>query len=148
MKRSSLPFLLAAIIALVLGFSCQRDPSIETGAFVPQFREAVRHAGFGIVNESTASKDEVPLPFSVQWHPRRWWGSGNSDAGTPFPDTADHFSVVRDRTSRLECFVRYFDGHAQFIAIHAPPNEPLAAINLRAALTQKFPGFPIKIEVR
>jgi len=147
MKRSALPFFLAAILALVVGFSCQHDPSIEGNAFVPQFRKAVKHGGFSIAREETVSKDEAPLPLSIRWHPRRWHTQSSPDSAVGNADGADHFGLVRDRTSRVECFVRYFDGRAQFVLIRANANESLAAMNLRSTLTQAFPDFPIQIEI-
>src|SRR3954453_5705788 len=99
MKRSAFPFLLAAIIALAVGFSYQHDPSIEADKFVKQLREAVQHGGFAIVNETAASKEEVPLPLSIQWHPRRWRTNSSSGGIAGNADGADHFGLIRDRTS-------------------------------------------------
>ena len=148
MKRSALPFFLAAILALVVGFSCQHDPSIEGNSFVSQLRTAVKHGGFSIVTEEAVSKDDVPLPLSIRWHPRRWHTQTSPDFAVSNADGADRFSLVRDRTSRVECFVRYLEGRAQFVLIRANPNESLAAMNLRSALTHAFPDFPIQIEIK
>jgi len=135
-------------MALVVGFSCQHDPSIEANTFVSQLRTAVKHGGFSVVTEETASKDDVPLPLSIRWHPRRWHTQASPDFAVGNGDGADHFGLIRDRTSRVECFVRYLDGRAQFVLIRANANESLAAMNLRSALTQEFQGFPIQIEIK
>ena len=147
MKRSSLPFLLAAILAILAGFSFERDPSINADAFVPELRQAVKRAGFTVVTEEMASKADVPLPITVRWHPRRLHAEPEANATAQTTDGADHFGLLRDRTSRVECFVRYLDGRAQFILIRAKSGESLAAANLRTALAKAFPGFPVELEV-
>ena len=135
------------MIAIAVGFSFERDPSISADTFVPQLRQAVKRAGFTLVREEAASKESVPLPITVRWHPRRLHSESEPSVTPQTADGADHLGLVRDRTSPVECFVRYLDGRAQFLLIRAKSNDSLAAANLRTALAKAFPDFPIELEV-
>ena len=148
MKRSAFPFLFAAIVAVVAGFSFQHDPSIDASAFEPQFREAARRVGLTVVNETAASVNELPLPLTVQWHPRRWHTNSANRAEVGVADGVDHYGLVREQASRVDCFVRYLDGRVQVIAVHAARGDSLAATDLRMALQQKFPGIPVKLQIQ
>lgn len=145
MKRSSLPFLLAAFIALAVGFSFQHDPSLDPNVFESQFRSAIRQAGFATLAEAELSADEVALPLTIRLHPRRW---RTPEAASPqAPDAVERFSLSRTNSTRVECYVRTLDGRVQLIEIRAPQSETIDAADLRVALRQRFPGLPVTLRM-
>ena len=73
--------------------------------------------------------------------------AGNGRLGLPNADL-QRFGLVRDRTSRVDCFVRYLDGRAQVVEIRAVRAESMAATDLRAALLQEFPALPIRVKLQ
>ena len=148
MKRSFFPFLLAALIAVGLVFSAQHDMSVGAEKFEQQMRAAAKRQNFLIVNEEAVSQDELPLPLSVRWNPRRWGPRSASEEAAKLPDNIQRYAFVRDRTSRVDCFVRYLDGRAQVVEIRAPRNQERAANEFRSVLTQEFPALPVKLRLQ
>ena len=146
MKRSSLPFFLAALIAVLITFSLQSDPSIDASAFEPRFREAARAAGLSVVNESNASKVELDLPWTVEWHPRRWKTRIANRPESGIDDGVDHYGLAGGKASRVDCFVRYLDGRVQVIAVRPINGDLFAAGEMRVALNRQFPKIPVKLQ--
>lgn len=148
MKRKVFILLAVTVIALAAAFVCQRDGSVELGTFQAQFRESLQQRGFTIVAQASGSRDQVPLPLTIQWHPRRWHIEPAVQATIGFPDSSEHFTVSRDGTSTIECFVRYLDSRAQLIDIRAAHSQALAASDVRSTLHERFPALPIKLRIQ
>ena len=144
-KRKIFILLAAAVIALALVFTLQRDPSVEFGTFQPQLRDTFRRSGYTTVTEASCSPQRVPLPLAIQWHPRRWHHESSVQMAIGFPNGAEYYTVTQDGSAMLDCFVRYLDGRASFIDIRASGAQHLAATALRSTLAQQFPGLPIKL---
>jgi hypothetical protein len=137
--------LAAAVVALVMAFIFQPDPSVRFDAFGPRLREAFRHVGYRTLAGSSCGPERVPLPFWIEWHPRRWHWATPSHFAIGFPNSAVYFTVTRDGSSRLQCLVRYLDARAVFIDIRAPAAQQPAAAALRSTLAGEFPGLPIRM---
>jgi hypothetical protein len=148
MKRSSLPFLFAALIAVGLVFSAQQDPSVRGDDFEKKLRAAATGQHFAMVSDETVSQEEVSVPLTVRWHPRRWGPGNASQTAIAFPDSTQRFGFVRGRAARVDCFVRYLDGRAQVVEIRAAHDAAEAAADLRTALMQEFPALPIKLRTQ
>lgn len=148
MKRSFIPFLLAAIIALGLVFSTRQDLSVGATDFESKLRAAMKRQSFSIVNEEEVSQEELSLPVLVRWHPRRWGQKTLSQEVATHPDGVLRIGLVRDGTSRVDCFVRYLDGRAQAVEIRAEQKQTRAGTEFRSVLTQEFPSLPIKLQIQ
>jgi hypothetical protein len=148
MKRSFFPFLLAALIAVGLVFSAQQDMSVGAETFEKQMRAAAKRQNFSVVNEEAVGQEELPLPLSVRWHPRRWGPKASSADAARLPDNIERFGLIRDRTSRVNCFVRYLDGRAQVVEIRVTSNEVQAGTDLRSVLMQEFPSLTINLRIQ
>ena len=145
MKRKPFIVVAAVAIALVLAFILRRDPSVESGAFQSQLRDTFRRGGYTTVAEASCSPQQVPLPLSTQWHPRRWHREGSIHMAIGFPNGAEYYTVTQDGSSLLDCFIRYLDGRASYIDIRARAAQKSAAVALRSTLAHQFPGLPIKL---
>lgn len=143
MKRSSLPFLLAAIIAVLVGFSYEHDPSLDHDSFEAKFRSSVRKAGFDILTEVSLGTDALALPLTVQLHPRRL--RGTSGMPSQFPDGTVRYGVARRGSFKMDCYVRYLEGRAQLLEIRTDRTGAVDASDLCLALRQGFGEFPVRI---
>jgi len=147
-KRKVSIFLLVTVLAFAAAFICQRDGSVEIGSFQAQFRDALQLRGFTILAQASGNRDQVPLPLTIRWHPRHWHINSSTQAIIGFPDSSDHFTVSRDGTSLIECFVRYLDSRAQLIDIRAAQSQGLTAADVQLALRKQFPGLPINLRIQ
>lgn len=143
MKRSAFPFVLAALIAVMIAFSFQQDPSPDIGTFDGRFRSVLQDGGYAVLSEVPVALDQVPLPFLVQWHPRRWRTGSNPDAANA--GSAERLTLSRHGNPKFDCFVRFTEDRAQVIAIEGGADEMHDAAELRASLRQQFPGFPVQL---
>jgi hypothetical protein len=146
-KWSVLLLLAVAALVAVVAFVLQPDPSVDWVSFQSRLHETLKRNDFTIVEERTISSEAIPLPLSVQLHPRCWL-SQNKHPGViveiGFPDGAEDYAVIRGGSSVLHILVRYVRGRAS--VIHIRPTVPKsAAKTLRFTLEQQFPGLPIKV---
>jgi len=146
MKRSSLPFLLAAIIAVALGFSVKHDPSPDHQAFEARFRDALRAAEFHILTEASLNAEEVSLPLMIHWHPRRWRGPSTDPLIAGFPDCTIRYAGGRSGAGKVDCYVRYLDGRAQIIEIRPDREAPMESSMLCRALRARFADVPVRVK--
>lgn len=146
MKRAVLTLgAISLLLILAAAYFLQPDTSIDHTSFQPRFSAACRSANFYATEQSMRSADDVPFPWSLR--PQR--RSPTRDSGIQFaigsPDAAEHYKLATGDSPPVDCFVRYFDGRAAFIAIHARPSEAATARTLRSALSREFPGFTITL---
>lgn len=133
------------VIALALVYILRPDPSVEFRAFQSRLRDTFHRAGYTIMSEGSCSVQEVPLPLTIEWHPRRWQHRDPALVLIGIPPGADCYTVRRDSSSVLNCFVRYLDGRACYIDIRAGAADLSDVASLRSSLVSEFPGLPIEV---
>jgi hypothetical protein len=147
MKRSSYPFLLAAIGAIGLGFCMPDEGSLDRQAFAAQFQDTIRRNGYAVIAETDVSLEEAPVPMTTKWHPRRWRAALAAPKDAQIPDSSTRFTLAGARAAKVECFVRQHDGRAHFIELRASRGESVEATELRLALKKQFPQFPVILQL-
>ncbi|MDB6151527.1 MAG: hypothetical protein JWQ44_2975 [Chthoniobacter sp.] len=145
MKRKL--FISAGVAVLILGMLVllNRDPTVEWSSFTPRLSETFQRTGFTTLALSSCSPDQVAVPFTVRWHPRRW-RSEHTLFVTGFPNAAEHYTVAGKGSSQIECFVRYLDGRASAIDIRSHLRDAPVADILSAALRTQFPRLSIHLQ--
>jgi hypothetical protein len=139
--------MLAAIAVLVVGMLVllNRDATVEWSSFTPQLSETFQRSGFTTLALSSCSPDKVAVPFTVRWHPRRW-RSEPALSAAGFPNSAEHYTVVGQGSSEIDCFVRYLNGRASAIDIRSSLRDAPVADVLSAALAAQFPRLSIHLQ--
>lgn len=142
--KRAIPILFGAVgISLALIVVLQSDPAVQSDVFQARLSGTFLRNGFTAVSAKTVNSDHVALPHSVRWHPRHWYRKISVMTG--FPDRAEHYTVTRDGSAMIDCFVRYIDDRASFIEIKTTTPQRLVAMDMQSALDQQFPGLPIKL---
>jgi hypothetical protein len=144
-KRKILLLLAVTVIVFGLAYAFQPDRSIDYTSFQSRFSTAVHSSGFQTVESASCSGDQVPLPLSIRWHPRRWHSDSRVCLVIGFPDSAERYKIAVDGSPTFDCFVRYLDGRATLIAIRANSAQETIARTLRSALAREFPGLTITL---
>ena len=144
-KRKITLLLAAALIVFGGAYAFQPDRSVDYASFQPRFLTAVRSGGLETVEIMSCSRDQVPLPLAILWHPRRWHSDSGIHAVTGFPDSAERYKLAADGSPPCDCFVRYLDGRATVIAIRARTAQESVARTLRSTLAHEFPGLAITL---
>ena len=144
------PFIAIATVAVatataVITLAIQPDPSIEWPSFQARLRQMFVRSGFITVQEKSCGADQVPLPLSVRWHPRRWFVEAPALAITGFPNSAELYTVSLNGQS-ADCFVRYVDGRASVIDVRGDSANQDAAVILHSNVAQEFPKLPIRMQ--
>jgi hypothetical protein len=102
-------------------------------------------SGFITVQEKSCGAEQVPLPLSVRWHPRRWFVEAPARAMTGFPNSAELYTVSLNGQS-ADCLVRYVEGRASVIDVRSRFTNQSAASILSSNLTKEFPTLPIRMQ--
>jgi hypothetical protein len=144
-KRKILLLLAATVIVLGVAYTIQPDRSIDYTYFQARFSTTVRSSGFQTVESASCSGDQVPLPLSIRWHPRRWHSDSRGHVVSGFPDSAERYKLAVDGSPTFDCFVRYLDGRATLIAIRAHTAQEPIARTLLSKLVREFPGLTITL---
>jgi hypothetical protein len=144
-KRTVLILFIVSLLGLAAAYFFQPDTSIDYSTFEPRFSAAFRSADFHAVERASCSGEQVPFPLTLRPHRRPSTGDPRIHLGIGFPDSADHYKLATDSLPPLDCFVRYFDGRAAFIAIRAHSSQASVARALQSALAREFPGFTITL---
>ena len=144
-KRKISLLLAVAVIAVAAAYFFQPDRSIDYASFQPRLEAAFRSGGFTTVELASCSGERVPFPWSLRPPPRRSHSLSGIHVAIGFPDSAYHYKLVSGGSPPFDCFVRYSDSRAAFIAIRAHAAQAGAARALRATLAQEFPRFTITL---
>jgi len=144
-KRTVIILLAVSILGLAAAYFFQPDTSIDYASFQSRFATAFRRADFHAVEVASCSGDQIPFPWTLRPQRRASTRDSHIDFAVGFPDSAEHYKLVIDDSPPLDCFVRYFDSRAAFIAIRARSSQASVARALRSALAQEFPGFTITL---
>lgn len=150
MKHITVIILAIATVALVVVFVLQPDATVDYASFQGRFQNALTKCDGSMASATSCRGEEVPLPLSVTWHPRRWHklatSTSNVAIGFGFPNSASRVQVAVDGSGPFDCFIRYLDGRAACISVRAHAAQMPQARTLRFALEGEFPGLPVMLE--
>ena len=158
MKRKLLLSLVAAAVGSAFALSALPDPSIDYHLFQFRFFNAIHRANLRDLTPTKlddANKfppEEVSIPWSIRWNPRRWYPRTVSTVPPFFGNTDGNFQwthrLGNGSSSPFVCTVVYLDGRVSFVHIQAQIDSSAAVESLQSMLNLEFPGLPIKVEVR
>jgi len=120
--------------------------TIDWVSFEPRFRTAIDSSGFHTLEIGMCSSEQVPLPLNIQWqqqpqdHSRIHFAFG-------FPNSAMHYKFAAGNAAPFDCFVRYVDGRATVIAVHARSAQASQARTLVSTLVREFAGLTITLTI-